>query len=36
MQIYTVHPTGLWAMRSRVKGFQGQSGVYGHLFLSDV
>ncbi len=21
MQLYTVHPTGLWAMRSRVKGF---------------
>ena len=21
MQIYTVHPTGLWAMREEVKGF---------------
>lgn len=32
MQIYTVHPTGLWAMRSRVKGFY-DNPVYMGLYF---
>ena len=32
MQIYTVHPTGLWAMRSRVKGFS-DNPVYMGLYF---
>ena len=32
MQIYTVHPTGLWAMRSRVKGFQDNPVFMGIYF----
>ncbi len=32
MQIYTVHPTGLWAMRSRVKGFQDNPVFMGLYF----
>lgn len=32
MQIYTVHPTGLWAMRSRVKGFSDNPVYMGIYF----
>ena len=32
MQIYTVHPTGLWAMRTRVKGFE-DNPVYMGLYF---
>ena len=32
MQIYTVHPTGLWAMRSRVKGFADNPVYMGIYF----
>ena len=32
MQIYTVHPTGLWAMRDSVKGFQ-DNPVYMGLYF---
>ena len=32
MQIYTIHPTGLWAMRDRVKGFV-DNPVYMGLYF---
>ena len=32
MQIYTVHPSGLWAMRSRVKGFYDNPVFMGLYF----
>ncbi len=32
MQIYTVHPTGLWAMRTQVKGFE-DNPVYMGLYF---
>ena len=32
MQIYTVHPTGMWAMRQNVKGFE-DNPVYMGLYF---
>ena len=32
MQIYTVHPTGLWAMRKNVKGFTDNPVYMGIYF----